>query len=200
MRNNYSCYYGIKIEDKIYDNISSSSKVKFEHFHLGTACWSGLQRLPLKTKYIYIYKFNNTKDLPRLVQLINNITSCKIVKINNKKYIRYKLIDWDKDRVKNRACFFYSKNLLLLNIIRLNWYRASQFNIDQFKKDIFNNCRGTDSLYFLLKCIKDNVIDKSQGRGINFGDHSPIYKNIILKKKKDLFKYKGNSMQIFLTK
>ena len=165
------------------------------------ACWAGLNRaifsddkgdyiiLDAKTKdYIYIDKYIEPeitdKQRKKIIYLINKITPCKFVTIDNKVYIKYKLL-------KNH----YS-NLLLLNFIRILWYKNGSFNNEQFFIDICKpKTRGLDYLEFMMTCIKNNVESNDSW---NYGDHSFVYKNIIPKTKEMLLKYTGKSMQTFL--
>ena len=170
------------------------------------ACWNGLNRskyrkydenqkqsiniiLDEATKdYIYIDKYIEKeitdKQRKRIVYLINKITPCKIVKIKGKFYIRYKLL-------KNH----YS-NLLLLNFIRILWYKNHSFNNEQFFIDICKSkTRKLDYLEFMMTCIKNNV---NKGSGWYYGDHSFVYLGIIPKTKEMLYKYTGNTMCTFL--
>ena len=60
---------------------------------ISQACWSSVSRLPAGS-FIYIdnYKTEKTKDnIKSLIDLINEITPCSIVKIKDKDYIEYKL-------------------------------------------------------------------------------------------------------------
>src|SRR5690349_1875805 len=108
---NYQCYIYHLQNNKLIKNSNNS-------------CWAGLNRkiftddygkniiLDIKTKdYIYIDQYIEPeitdKVRKRIVYLINKITPCKFILIDNKIYIRYKLL-------KNH----YS-NLLLLNFIRI---------------------------------------------------------------------------------
>jgi hypothetical protein len=165
------------------------------------ACWAGLNRsqyssiegknivLDIETKdYIYIDKYIENqitdKQRKRIVFLINKITPCEFVTINGKKYIQYKLL-------KNH----YS-NLLLLNFIRILWYKNGLFNNEQFFIDICKpKTRGLDYLEFMMTCIKNNVMDSTSW---NYGDHCFAYKNIIPKTKEKLYEFTGNQMQTFL--
>ena len=165
------------------------------------ACWAGLNRarfsddkgdyiiLDVKTKdYIYIDKYIEpeitTIQRKRIVYLINKIVPCKFVTIDNKVYIKYKLL-------KNH----YS-NLLLLNFIRILCYKNGSFNNEQFFIDISKpKPRNLDYLEFMMTCIKNNVNDSST---FGHGNHSFVYKNIIPKTKEMLYKYTDQSMQTFL--
>ena len=165
------------------------------------ACWAGLNRarfsddkgdyiiLDAKTKdYIYIDKYIEPeitdKQRKRIVYLINKIVPCKFVTIDNKTYIKYKLLN------------NHYSNLLLLNFIRILWYTNLSFNNEQFFIDISKpKPRNLDYLEFMMICIKNNVDSKGSW---NYGDHNFVYKNIIPKTKEILLEYTGSSMQNFL--
>ena len=172
------------------------------------ACWNGLNLsnyrkfdkklnqpitiiLDDKTKdYIYIDKYIEpeitTPQRTRIVYLINKITPCKFIMINDTIYIQYKLL-------KNH----YS-NLLLLNFIRILWYKNRTFNNEQFFIDICKpKTKGLDYLEFMMTCVKDNV-ENTSGSSWGYGDHSFVYKGIIPKTKEMLYKYTGNQMHTFL--
>ena len=188
----YSCYFYHLENNKLIQNSN-------------TACWAGLNReygkysnknykliiLDVKTKdYIYIDRYIEPQitddQRKRIIYLINKITPCKFTTIKSVKYIQYKLL-------KNH----YS-NLLLLNFIRILWYKNGSFNNKQFFIDICKpKTKGLDYLEFMMTCIKNNVlinIESSWG----YGNHSFVYKDIIPKTKEMLLKYTGNSMQTFL--
>ena len=153
-----------------------------------TACWAGLNKSEYLGKDIYIDKYIEPeitdKQRKRIVYLINKITPCKFEKIDNKIYIKYKLL-------KNH----YS-NLLLLNFIRILWYTNLSFNNEQFFIDISKpKPRNLDYLEFMMICIKNNV---ESNNSWNYGDHSFVYANIIPKTKEMLLKYTGKSMSEFL--
>lgn len=170
-----------------------------------TACWAGLSNgqgkyynedgklisLDVKTKdYIFIDNYIEPEitdiQRKRIVYLINKITPCKFVTINDKIYIRYKLL-------KNH----YS-NLLLLNFIRILWYENKVFNNKQFFIDICKpKTKKLDYLEFMMTCIKNNVL-LGASNSWYYGNHSFVYKDIIPKTKEILYKYTGNRMSNFL--
>lgn len=186
----YNCYIYHLQDKKLVQNSNDS-------------CWAGLNKiiysdknykniiLDVKTKdYIYIDKYIEpeitTQQRTRIVYLINKITPCKFIMIEDKIYIRYKLL-------KNH----YS-NLLLLNFIRILWYKNKAFNNKQFFIDICKpKSRNLDYLEFMMICIKDNILNNS-GNQWSYGDHSFVYKGIIPKTKEMLLSYTGNQMQTFL--
>jgi len=187
---NYKCYIYHLQDKKLIQNSND-------------ACWAGLNRktytdinyetiiLDTETKdYIYIDKYIEKeitdKQRKRIISLINKITPCEFVTINDKVYIQYKLLD------------NHYSNLLLLNFIRILWYKNGSFNNEQFFIDICKpKIKGLDYLEFMMTCIKNNV---NTGSGWYYGDHSFVYKNIIPKTKEMLLKYTGNNMQNFLQK
>lgn len=159
------------------------------------ACWAGVQNsrisyieVDIETKdYIYIDKYieQEITDIQRkrIVYLVNKITDCKFVTIDNKVYIEYKLLN------------NHSSNLLLFNFIRILWYKNESFNNKQFFIDICKpKPRNLDYLEFMMTCIKNNV----GGSSFGYGNHSFVYNNIIPKTKEMLLKYTGNTMQTFL--
>lgn len=151
------------------------------------ACWAGLNHILYLGKDIYIDKYIEPeitdKQRKRIVYLVNKIIPCKFTTIENIKYIQFKLL-------KNH----YS-NLLLLNFIRILWYKNGSFNNEQFFIDICKpKPRNLDYLEFMMTCIKNNVGSSS----FEYGNHSFVYGDIIPKTKEMLYKYTGNSMQTFL--
>lgn len=170
------------------------------------SCWNGLNRpiykrfdkvekksvniiLDEETKdYIYIDKYIQPeitdKQRKRIIYLINKITPCKFVTIEKVKYIQYKLLS------------NHHSNLLLLNFIRILWYKNDSFNNGQFFIDISKTkSRNLDYLEFMMTCIKNNVNDSST---FGHGNHSFVYPRIIPKTKEMLYKYTRNMMSIFL--
>ena len=153
-----------------------------------TACWAGLNSSIYLNKDIYIDKYIEPeiidKQRKRIVYLINKIVPCKFEKIDNKTYIKYKLLN------------NHYSNLLLLNFIRILWYKNGSFNNEQFFIDICKpKTKGLDYLEFMMTCIKNNVESNDSW---NYGNHSFVYKNIIPKTKEILLEYTGSSMQNFL--
>jgi len=184
----YRCFIYHLQDNKLVQNINNS-------------CWAGLNKkifynnknkeiiLDIKTKdYIYIDDYIQpeitTPQRKRIIYLINKITPCKFIMIGDKIYIRYKLL-------KNH----YS-NLLLLNFIRILWYRNQSFNNEQFFIDICKSKpKNLDYLEFMMTCIKNNVENENSW---NYGNHSFVYANIIPKTKEMLLKYTKKEMKLFL--
>ena len=155
-----------------------------------TACWAGLNKSEYLGKDIYIDEYIEPeitdKQRRRIVYLLNKITLCKFTTIENVKYIQFKLLN------------NHYSNLLLLNFIRILWYKNQSFNNDRFFIDICKSkTRGLDYLEFMMTCIKDNVLTENNAH-FGYGDHSFVYANIIPKTKEMLLKYTGDSMQTFL--
>lgn len=184
----YSCYYLTMINNKLSKSyVNKYGKI----YSISTACWSTIKQFSYDIEYIYIHNFNNNAGTLRLVQLINNITECKIVTINNEKYIKYKLLDssYKKSNTKyntNR----YVKNLALLTILRMSWYVPSGIDIAKFNELIVKSSRGIDSYKFMLTCIKDSISIGASNR--SWGNHSCVYNDIKPKTNKQLLNYKGS--------
>lgn len=158
------------------------------------ACWAGLRKESLSflninsktSKDIYIDNYIQPEithiQRKRIIYLINKITPCKFIKIDNKIYIKYEMLN-----------NHYSD--LLLNFIRILWYKNPSFNNNKFFIDICKSkTRNLDYLEFMMTCVKNNVNNESYG----YGNHSFVYPDIIPKTKKMLYKHTGLSMQIFL--
>lgn len=153
------------------------------------ACWAGLKYTKYYNTDIYIDKYIEPeitdKQRKRIVYLLNKITLCKFTTIKNVKYIQFKLLN------------NHYSNLLLLNFIRILWYKNKSFNNEQFFVDICKRKpKNLDYLKFMMTCIKNNV--NKTNSSWDHGDHSFVYLNIIPKTKEILFKYTGNSMETFL--
>ena len=171
----YECYVYHLQDKKLIPNSS-------------TACWAGVKYDKYLGKDIYIDKYIEPEitdiQRKRIVYLVNKITPCKFVTIDDKIYIRFKLLN------------NHYSNLLLLNFIRILWYKNQSFNNEQFFIDICKpKSRNLDYLEFMMTCIKNNVTDTESWY---YGDHSFVYKDIIPKTREMLLKYTGNSMQAFL--
>ena len=154
------------------------------------ACWAGLSKSQYLGKDIYIDGYIEPeitdKQRRRIVYLLNKITPCKFTTIENVKYIQFKLLN------------NHYSNLLLLNFIRILWYKNQSFNNDQFFIDICKpKTKGLDYLEFMMTCIKNNV-NNTPKESWYYGDHSFVYLGIIPKTKEMLLKYTGDSMQTFL--
>jgi hypothetical protein len=175
-----------------------------------TACWAGLNRgRPLqlhsydgnKRVEIIIHKnyenvifIDNFVDADisdtvrkRIVYLINKITPCSFVNIENKLLIKYNLLN------------NHYSDLFLLNLIRTMWYISKNFNLVQFHIDIQKKKpNNKDYLEFIMETISKNIIERNANNQYGYGDHSFVYEKIIPKKKDTLISYKGKSMQAFL--
>ena len=112
----YKCYiYHLQKNNKLIENSNN-------------ACWAGLNNSQYLEKDIYIDKYIEPeitdKQRRRIVYLLNKITLCKFTTIENVKYIQFKLLK------------YHYSNLLLLNFIRILWYKNKSFNNEQFFIDI----------------------------------------------------------------
>jgi len=190
---NYKCYFYYRSKNNLILYPSNNE-----------ACWAGISGRtadsPCKSKsisknlydtnYIYIKDYIQPEvseiDRNRVIYLINKIVECSYIVIDDVKYIKVKLLD------------NYDSNLIVLNMIRMFWYKVGNFNINQYYKDIHKRRKkNEDSLSFLLQCIKDNVTEKVNYE--SYGDHSIIHQDIKIKTTQDLLNYKGTSTMKFLT-
>lgn len=159
--------------------------------HTNTACWAGVNGLisSKKVKEIYIEQFdyeNTKKYQPLLIRLINKITPCEIIEIENKRYIKFTLLQ------------FYNQTLILLNFIRNLW--DSPF--PQYSKLFFEKLEKSTHID-PLKCL--TISNQVACKGIKscLCDHSNASNGdkLILKNKDSLLnlKYDVYSTNSFLT-
>lgn len=91
-----------------------------------TACWGGItnNRTPADEIYIYKFRYPATEMYINLaVDTVNEVTPCSLVTIDEKEYIKYKLLKR------------YNADLLLLNVIRNLWYSFPKYS-QTFYKDL----------------------------------------------------------------
>jgi len=197
----YQCYYYIKINNNLQQiaNIACWAGLMYPksyYYHSGKLDkYNNLKRELYNKSVDYIYidnfrtRFNSLANTKALVNIINQITPCKLVTKNKKSYIKYKLINEGH----------YYSNLVLLNFIRMSWYKPDSFEYKQFFKDIRKkNVIISDPLYFLMECVKNNVISQHNNRYPSYLNHSLVTPTIIPKNVDKLFKYNEISMQKFL--
>jgi len=133
-----------------------------------TACWSGVNTLGLNKIDIFIYDFdepttNQYQDL--LVRIINEITPCEIVTINNKIYIKFRTLE------------AYENSLVLLHFIRNLWYEPGthtgySLKFFRYLEEIDKECKKKDPLVKLTEANK-KACDKIKWVYSTPG-HSPI--------------------------
>lgn len=178
------CYYSI---DK---NTNIEEKPK--------ACWGNLNGQILPTViYIGKYREKKTEDyIELLVSLINKITKCNIVKVDNKEYIEYHFVG------------NYDTNLILLNFIRYLWCEYPndflrgnsyyEFDTNKFFETLRDDKTYKDALERLLYANQQAVT--GTGSRLPPG-HSNIHnpKRLKIKTSKQLLEWKGISTQSFLT-
>jgi len=145
-------------------------------------------------KQIYISDFrtniNSLAATKAMVDIINMITPCKIVTKFKETYIRYDLISESK----------YYNNLVLLNFLRMIWYKPCVFNHKQFFIDLRAKDRIiTDPLYFLMELVNKNIVMPIDTTYNSWGNHSLVICDIIPKNVDSLLKFRGTSMNKFLT-
>jgi len=162
-----------------YGSVASNSYAKWIHFN----------ELSSEPGYIYISQFEQEETsefVENVVKIINDITECSIVTINDVSYIKYKLLST------------YDQNLVLLNFIRNLWHSPITANYSLYFFKTLKKLRSKDRLSRLTKAnvesIKINNITGSTG-------HSNIQRHDLLKikKKEQLLNYKGCSTAGFLT-
>lgn len=195
--NSFNCHIFHKLKDgSLNKNVS-------------TACWAVLSRYydredkfgikdidKQEEDIIYISNFRRTqteKDIPLLIQLINEISPCELVTINNIEYIKFQLLKT------------YDQSLILLNFIRNLWFDPSRefrssyapYYIEFFKE--LNNINEKDPL------VRLTLANKNACTTLNFpycAGHSNTGKphELVVKTTQSLLNYKGSCTQAFLKK
>ena len=189
---NYGChYYRKKKSGKLKQNSNE-------------ACWAGLCRQrswDTKTmpKEIFIKKFHHRdiRDIKKLLSILNIITPCEIVRrLDGKKYIKYTLVKYS---AKEEDASMYASNILLLNFVRMCWYKPDRCNLDKFFKLLYEYKEGEDPLEFLLGKVSRSIEPAPKQGYAQFGNHSLVYENIILRTVKEFEDTTFTSMQEFIT-
>lgn len=134
--------------------------------------------------YIEDYETITSNYIPLLIEYINKITPCEIVKIQDKSFIKYKLIE------------NYDNNLILLNFIRNLWHSP----IKDYSTLFFENLKMSNKEDALEALTESNKLACKKLEIRNSPGHSNVHDYDLLKIKKteELFKYKGNTTKGFL--
>lgn len=174
------------------------------------ACWAGLRNFDISTgKYIlrqdyntiYIDEFEipKTKNyIDLMVKIVNEITPCELVTIDNKKYIKFKMLDT------------YDQSLVLLNFIRNLWFEPIPYMYDSKEYDdkvgiytdtFFETLKKSRFKDPLKKLTKANKVACEKVGAKNYYGHSNynIASKLKIKNKDELLNYKGYSTSAFLT-
>ena len=199
--NSFNCHISHKLKDgSLNKNVS-------------TACWAVLSRYydredkfgikdidKQEEDIIYISNFRRTqteKDIPLLIQLINEISPCELVTINNIEYIKFQLLKT------------YDQSLILLNFIRNLWNHPGVSHTEGAQQpflpkyiDIFfdelKKSKYQDPLQKLTDANKKACVDY---RECSYGlGHSNVHtaKDLIIKDSKSLLQSKISSTRDFL--
>jgi len=140
----------------------------------------------MRRKFIYLSDYNQPETLEYqnlIVSVINEITPCKLVNIDNVWYIKFKLLGT------------YDQSLILLSFIRNLWYEPKA----GYSKKFFESLKVAtqeDPLERLTWANKEACDDAGYGYG-----HSNVHKksSLKVKKSKQLLEYKGLCTRTFLT-
>lgn len=172
-----------------------------------SACFAGVQyyyqnintencKLQGNKKYIYIANFREKeteKYIPFIIDIINKITRCKIVKLGNVEYIQFKLLET------------YDQSLILLNFIRNLWspvYKDFYKKTKYYNIDFFETLEKSKEYKDPLEKLTFANLEAAKLHDIvNSPGHSNVhsYKTLKVKSTENLLKYKGISTVKFLT-
>lgn len=181
---NYNCYIYTKNGKDLERNSN-------------TACFAGIKfYAPETTVYISQFRQPETEQyIDLIVTIINKITPCQIIKINNEEYIEFKLLNT------------YDQSLILLNFIRNLWNKISKDFYEKNEKKFYNI-----EFFEILKNYKKyreplkrlTYANKKACEIFKLGytGHSNVFEHSTLKIKttKELLNFKGLYIKNFLQK
>lgn len=162
----YTTKYYSLVNDKLVPNTN-------------TSCWAGIRIYNFRQEsidiYIEDYEYEETiKYIPLLIKTINKITPCEIVTIDDRSYIKFRLLNT------------YDKSLLLLNWIRLLWYSPY---CSLYKKDATTSINFFESLKkrrdrdYFVRLIKANIDCQKDILEVYSNGHSNVVINSDIRKK-----------------
>lgn len=165
-----------------------------------TACFAGLkqyfyiERKDQETIYISNFKEKETEiyvDL--IVEVMNKITPCEVVKIEDVEYIKFKLLDG------------YDRSLVLLNFIRNLWYGIGDYyakNKSQYNIKFFEVLKTSKKYKEPLKRLTYANIEACKYVNVRSMGHSNthVYSTLKIKNTKQLLKDDVKSTSEFLNK
>lgn len=159
-------------------------KDKLEKYY-SIACFAGCKLHTTKEIFLSRFRHKETeKYIPKLISIINEITPCKLVEIENVEYISFKMFN------------NYDRSLILLSFIRNLWWKQPGFDYKVFFDYISNN-EYKDPMELLTEANKEACSD------LMFNDHSNCHNKRDLKVKtvKQLKKaFKENEASLINTK
>lgn len=194
--NTYRCHIYHMINGTLHKNANDACFAGIKSY-LDVIDWQKKIDNPSQEIYIYDFEREETiKYVPILVKIINRITPCEIVEINDKKYIKFKLIS-------NK---YYDQNLVILNFIRNLWNEPSRFYVKNELKTYYQcffqalaKSRYKDPLERLTQA---NILALTETKYSESAGHSNTFNFKQGKRKtvKELIEYEGNNTKEFLTK
>ena len=179
----------------VYSSFGNEKKQLRENTN--NACFAGIEDKRNDT-YLYIKGFEckeTIQYLELIVGIINKITDCSVVTIDNVKYIKFKFL------------ITYNQSLALLNFIRLLWYSPIRYYADKnknFSLIFFQNLKKTRYKDPFAKLCKANAKAHEEYPFRVDAGHSNCYelnngKQIKILSTDDLLKFEGERLKLFFT-
>lgn len=201
----FDCLYYIKHYKKLHQITNKACWAGVKHFDKNikpTSLWGRVvndESINLKLKKsIYIDSYIDPLTemyIEPLLNIINQITLCKLEEIDKKVYIKYDLLET------------YDQNLILLNFIRNLWHTPGGNNFTLYTTKFFENIvnnplKHKDPISLLTWANKDaaeELATKVQYLGSPGHSNMHDYKRLIVKDLPDFLEFDYNGTSTFLT-
>lgn len=154
-----------------------------------TVCYAGIRHYTPKTE-IYIEQYEEPEitlvERKRLIKLVNKITPCSFVTIDNRNFIKFQMLH------------SYDSSLVVLNFIRNLWYPGAAHDKGYDNKLFFEKLKDKTYKDPLSKICYANKL--ACEKAFYSQGHSNIHRGASLKIKtvEELKKYNGSSTSGFL--
>lgn len=201
----FDCLYYIKHYKKLHQITNKACWAGVKHFDKNikpTSLWGRVvndESINLKLKKsIYIDSYIDPLTemyIEPLLNIINQITLCKLEEIDKKVYIKYNLLEK------------YDQNLILLNFIRNLWHTPvgksfTPYTTKFFENIVNNPLNYTDPISLLTWANKDaveEVTNKVQYLGSPGHSNVHDHNRLIVKDLPDFLEFNYNGTSTFLT-
>jgi hypothetical protein len=186
--------------DTLIMNTNQSCWAGITKYYIGQSSYNTSKGLTPGKEIIYVAKFREKETeeyIPLLIRLINKITPCEIVTIDEQEYVKITLLPR------------YDQSLIILNFLRNLWscpsVNSGSFNTPTGKKYIpifFETLKlarlHRDPLKRLLHANLEACKAANVQSGIGHSNINPFHL-LKLKTKEELLAYEGKSTSTFLT-
>jgi hypothetical protein len=154
----FECKFGV---------IKKGKFLKADGYH----CWAPMKRAPCKEeKELYIFSFQEPEipyqGIQKLVEIVNKITPCELVEVDDVEYIKYTKLD------------NYKRDLVILNFIRAAWNEKKGItSSEKFIEGLINPTKKyRDPMRMLTYAYKESILVKQSH--YHLFDHSNFHPEI----------------------